>query len=71
LAPEAVDLMKRVIFQLIQLLTKDPIKRLGGGPGDASDIKKHVYFAGVNWDDVYQQKIPPPYLPQSVIFYLK
>ncbi|KAI8896809.1 kinase-like domain-containing protein [Globomyces pollinis-pini] len=56
LSPEASDILKK-------LLTKDPSKRLGGGPTDATPIKEHQYFKDVNWDDVYHLRIPPPYLP--------
>jgi serine/threonine protein kinase len=42
------------------LLQKDPNKRLGGGIRDALDIKEHVYFKDVNWEDVYNKKIKPP-----------
>ena len=42
------------------LLKKDPNKRLGGSIKDAKEIKEHPYFKDVNWDDVYNKKIPPP-----------
>nr|XP_025958371.1 RAC-gamma serine/threonine-protein kinase isoform X6 [Dromaius novaehollandiae] len=38
------------------LLIKDPNKRLGGGPDDAKEIMRHSFFAGVNWQDVYDKK---------------
>ena len=36
------------------------MKRLGAGMRDAEEIKEHEFFAGVNWDDVYNRKIKPP-----------
>nr|UAJ21407.1 RAC serine/threonine-protein kinase [Cyrtorhinus lividipennis] len=46
------------------LLVKDPNRRLGGGPDDAKDIKAHPFFSSINWTDLYQKKIPPPFKPQ-------
>ncbi|CAN0248820.1 RAC-alpha serine/threonine-protein kinase-like [Petromyzon marinus] len=45
------------------LLLKDPKKRLGGGPDDAKEIMRHSFFAGTNWQDVYERKLPPPFKP--------
>ncbi|KAG2467115.1 AKT3 kinase, partial [Polypterus senegalus] len=46
------------------LLIKDPNKRLGGGPDDAKEIMRHSFFAGINWQDVYDKKLIPPFKPQ-------
>ena len=46
------------------LLTKDPLKRLGGGPRDAEEIMEHPYFHDVNFDDVFHCRIEPPYYPE-------
>lgn len=35
-----------------QLLTKDPSRRLGGGPSDAAELKQHSFFRNLNWDEV-------------------
>lgn len=51
---EAVDLLNK-------LLIRDPIRRLGAGEADAEDIKKHMFFRDVNFDDVYHKRIPPMY----------
>ncbi|CAO3599324.1 unnamed protein product [Absidia cylindrospora] len=43
------------------LLERDPYDRLGW---DSSEqIKKHGYFGDLDWDDVAQRKLTPPYLP--------
>ncbi|XP_077585388.1 RAC-gamma serine/threonine-protein kinase isoform X2 [Stigmatopora nigra] len=46
------------------LLFKDPNKRLGGGPDDAKEIMRHGFFAGVDWQHVYDKKMLPPFKPQ-------
>ncbi|XP_040568029.1 RAC-alpha serine/threonine-protein kinase [Lepeophtheirus salmonis] len=46
------------------LLIKDPFQRLGGGPEDAKEIMNHVFFASINWTDLEQKKIIPPFKPQ-------
>ena len=45
------------------LLTKDPEKRLGGGKDDAEEVKKHIFFESINWDDLYQRRVEPPFRP--------
>uniref|UniRef100_A0A671QJ32 non-specific serine/threonine protein kinase n=1 Tax=Sinocyclocheilus anshuiensis TaxID=1608454 RepID=A0A671QJ32_9TELE len=46
------------------LLIKDPNKRLGGGPDDAKEIMRHSFFTTVDWQDVYDKKLVPPFMPQ-------
>jgi RAC serine/threonine-protein kinase len=46
------------------LLVKDPSKRLGGGPDDAREIMIHPFFRGLNWQDLIEKKIPPPFVPE-------
>uniref|UniRef100_A0A8P4K8Q9 non-specific serine/threonine protein kinase n=1 Tax=Dicentrarchus labrax TaxID=13489 RepID=A0A8P4K8Q9_DICLA len=46
------------------LLIKDPNKRLGGGPDDAKEIMRHSFFSGIDWQDVYDKKLVPPFKPQ-------
>uniref|UniRef100_A0A4W5QZ45 non-specific serine/threonine protein kinase n=1 Tax=Hucho hucho TaxID=62062 RepID=A0A4W5QZ45_9TELE len=46
------------------LLKKDPKQRLGGGPEDAKEIMQHKFFAGIEWQDVYEKKLVPPFKPQ-------
>ena len=48
-------------------MTKEPKRRLGSSKKDAKEIKKHPFFKQVNWDDVYNLRIAPPYLPNLVI----
>lgn len=46
------------------LLIKDPTKRLGGGPDDAREIMIHAFFRGLNWQDLLEKKITPPFVPE-------
>uniref|UniRef100_A0A4W5QC90 non-specific serine/threonine protein kinase n=1 Tax=Hucho hucho TaxID=62062 RepID=A0A4W5QC90_9TELE len=46
------------------LLKKDPKQRLGGGQDDAKEIMQHKFFAGIEWQDVYEKKLVPPFKPQ-------
>ncbi|XP_054261503.1 RAC serine/threonine-protein kinase-like [Macrosteles quadrilineatus] len=46
------------------LLVKDPTRRLGGGPDDAKDIMAHNFFRSINWTELNQKKITPPFKPQ-------
>ena len=57
LSEEVVDLMKR-------LLIKNPDQRLGSGPNGFEDIKGHPFFKGMKWDDLYNKKIKPPFIPR-------
>lgn len=45
------------------LFKKEPDKRLGGGPNDAEDIKKHPWFDGLDWDALLRKEIPAPFVP--------
>ncbi|KAI9004421.1 kinase-like domain-containing protein [Hyaloraphidium curvatum] len=54
--PNAKDLLKR-------LLSPDLTKRYGNLKGGSSDIKRHKWFAGVDWTMVVQRKVTPPYVP--------
>ncbi|XP_032292637.1 RAC serine/threonine-protein kinase isoform X1 [Drosophila virilis] len=46
------------------LLAKDPRNRLGGGQDDVKEIQAHPFFASINWTDLVQKKITPPFKPQ-------
>uniref|UniRef100_A0A8C7V7E2 non-specific serine/threonine protein kinase n=1 Tax=Oncorhynchus mykiss TaxID=8022 RepID=A0A8C7V7E2_ONCMY len=40
------------------------IDRLGGGPDDAKDVMSHKFFTSINWQDVVDRKLTPPFKPQ-------
>jgi len=46
------------------LLVKDPKKRLGGGLDDAKEIMVHQFFANINWQELLERKVQPPFKPQ-------
>ncbi|RVE76239.1 hypothetical protein OJAV_G00009250 [Oryzias javanicus] len=47
-----------------KLLKKNPAQRLGSGKADAADIQKHPFFKHINWDDLLNKRVEPPYKPQ-------
>ncbi|TYZ68238.1 hypothetical protein PybrP1_007905 [[Pythium] brassicae (nom. inval.)] len=53
---KAKDLIKK-------LLSQDRTKRLGCLRGGSEDVKKHKYFARVDWEAVLSRAETPPYLP--------
>ncbi|XP_033628770.1 ribosomal protein S6 kinase alpha-5-like [Asterias rubens] len=46
-----------------RLLDKNAKKRLGSGPGGVDQIKKHPFFKDLNWDDLAEKKVQPPFRP--------
>jgi serine/threonine protein kinase len=50
---------------LTGLLDRNPKTRLGGGDTDAVDVKKHPFFADINWDKLIRKEIKPPFKPQT------
>uniref|UniRef100_A0AAR2K6N3 Ribosomal protein S6 kinase n=1 Tax=Pygocentrus nattereri TaxID=42514 RepID=A0AAR2K6N3_PYGNA len=56
LTPDARDLVKK-------LLKKNPTQRLGSGKGDCADIQKHPFFRHINWEDLLNKRVEPPYRP--------
>ncbi|KAM0673424.1 Serine/threonine kinase [Gurleya vavrai] len=48
---------------ILKLLTRDPKQRIGSGKGDGEEIRKHPYFDGIDWDDVYNKRYKPPFNP--------
>jgi hypothetical protein len=55
-----------LLILILQLLTRDPTRRLGSGKADAEEIKRHPFFKDVSFDDVLNKRIPPPYFPTIV-----
>ncbi|KAJ1565499.1 camp-dependent protein kinase catalytic subunit [Cladochytrium tenue] len=56
--PMAKDLVKR-------LLTADLSKRYGNLRGGSGDIKRHKWFAGVDWEALVALQVRAPYVPPS------
>ena len=53
---------------LIELLSRDPTRRLGNKPGDndVEAIKAHPFFACVDWVAVLAKRVSPPWRPEAV-----
>lgn len=47
-----------------ELLVKDPKLRIGCRENGVSELKEHPFFKGIDWQDLYNRKVPPPYQPQ-------
>ncbi|KZT28872.1 hypothetical protein NEOLEDRAFT_1145622 [Neolentinus lepideus HHB14362 ss-1] len=58
-----ITMPRDAVSVLQKLLTRDPQRRLGSGKDDAEEIKRHPFFKDVNWDDIMNKRIPPPYFP--------
>lgn len=54
---ESVDILQK-------LLTRDPEKRLGASATDAKEIMQHPYFRNIDWDDILNLRVQPPYMPE-------
>ena len=48
-----------------QLLQKEKSKRLGA-KRDFEEIQQKAFFADINWEDLYNRKVQPPYNPNVV-----
>lgn len=58
--------LDRVASNLIKaLLIRCPQDRLGGGQGGGVDVKAHPFWANVNWKDLEQRKVEPPFCPDE------
>lgn len=54
---------KDVADFISRLLVKDPRQRLGGGEGDAKELKRHPFFRTLDWNALAQKQIPAPFKP--------
>jgi hypothetical protein len=55
----------RGVKLILQLLERDPNKRLGYRPGGGGfeDIKRHAWFKGINWGALHAKEVIPPFEP--------
>lgn len=53
------------IVQIFQgLLAKNPEHRLGGGPRDALEVMEEPFFHNIDFDDILNLRVEPPYIPK-------
>lgn len=53
------------VFSLLEsLLRKDPERRLGSGLGGSEEIKRHRWFAEVDWDLLLKKQYSAPFTPR-------
>lgn len=45
------------------LLIKNPKNRLGGGEDDVLEIMRHPFFTCINWQELAERKLTPPWKP--------
>ena len=48
---------------LSALLERDFTRRLGSSPSDGEEIKSHVFFKGMDWNQVLKKSLTPPFKP--------
>ena len=58
------SLSRPAVSLLKGLLTKDPTRRLGSGPNDDQDIRRHEFFASINWEKLFHGEVAPPWRPK-------
>ncbi|KAJ1771286.1 Serine/threonine-protein kinase Sgk2 [Coemansia sp. RSA 1843] len=54
---------------ITRILDRDPKNRLGNGVFGTENVKRHVFFHGIDWAKIYRQEYAPPFVPKvSSIF---
>jgi serine/threonine protein kinase len=51
---------------IVHLLNRNPSRRLGAGPEGADEIKRHQFFADIDWNEVAQRRLIVPKPKASV-----
>ena len=51
---------------ICKLLVIEPSKRLGVGKDGIENLKNHPYFQSINWKDLEELKVTPPFIPEVV-----
>ena len=46
-----------------KLLVRDPLRRLGSGPGDLTELERHTFFRPLDFRKVYDKDYTPIYKP--------
>ena len=58
------DVCLTLCFTHFQLLNRESDKRLGTKGAD--EVKGHAYFRSMDWDELYEKKIKPSFVPPVV-----
>lgn len=58
--------MVRFMFCFLQLFERTPIERLGYKDGTNPNIRDHKFFERINWTNLEERKITPPFKPSVV-----
>lgn len=45
------------------LFKRNPQNRLGAGANGIEDVKRHEFFATIDWDALMEKKVRPPFIP--------
>uniref|UniRef100_A0A8D2ZMX4 non-specific serine/threonine protein kinase n=1 Tax=Scophthalmus maximus TaxID=52904 RepID=A0A8D2ZMX4_SCOMX len=45
------------------LFKRNPANRLGAGPDGVEEIKRHRFFASIDWNKLYKREMRPPFKP--------
>ncbi|KAJ0002178.1 hypothetical protein NQD34_001974 [Periophthalmus magnuspinnatus] len=56
LSPEVQSLL-RALFK------RNPANRIGAGPDGVEEIKRHRFFASIDWSKLYKKEVRPPFKP--------
>ncbi|KAJ2705571.1 Serine/threonine-protein kinase Sgk2 [Coemansia sp. IMI 203386] len=54
---------------VFRIMDRDPQNRLGHGVFGTENVRRHVFFHGIDWGKIYRQEYAPPFVPKvSSIF---
>ena len=60
--PQAVDGLPKDLVR--KLLVHDRTKRIGNLRNGAEDVKTHKWFKELDWEEVFNKKLKPPFVPK-------